>query len=549
MTAGSIQTDRPFTLFLWALVLAAGAWLRFWQIDIQILLDDEWHAVHRLMQAGYVEIFLSFGHADYSIPLTLLFRGLADSIGLYEWQMRLLPMAFGLAAIVIVPMLLRPWLQSAERLSLGALVAVSPLLIHFSRFVRPYALVVLLGFAAMILLWQWWRYGGRVRTVGFFLCAVTAAWLHPLTTLYTGTALAWFAVAGIQHWRKGEGWRPLRDVLVLGGLTTIACSALILPPLLADTASIAVKAGKDTIELQTLIQSWEMMLGVGSSWIAAVLAVPVAIGARVLWVRDRGFLCFWVVLTLAAGVIIQVLGPEWVHHALVLMRYLAIVVPFVLALLAIGLVQIAVLLIARLRVRYGWLNLTCLVAVAGLYFAGPLPAAYSGVNQFTNSVRYQIDYNFERSVFHSIMTPLETPDFYHEIANEPGQWRLIEAAWYFETNFTPISEYQRSHQLPIHIGMISGLCTDWTWGELQPESELEIELGRFVFLTDVLKAEDDINRFVVFPLSNPFEHDRRSLPDLQPCIDAFSDRFGPPWHENEDFVVFRLPASNPEDAS
>lgn len=546
MTAGSIQPGRPVALFLWVLVVAAGAWLRFWQLDIQILLDDEWHALHRLMQAGYAEIFLSFGHADYSIPLTLLFRGLADSIGLAEWQMRFLPMAFGLAAIVIVPALLRPWLRSAERLSLGALIAISPLLIHFSRFVRPYALVVLLGFAAIILLWQWWRHGGRSRAIGFFLCAVTAAWLHPLTALYTGTALTWFAVAGIHRWRRGGGSRPFWSVMILGGLTTAACSALILPPLLADTASIAVKAGKHSIELHTLSRTWEMVLGIGSPWLAAALAVPVIVGARILWLRDRSFLCFWLVLTLVAGVIIQILGPEWVRNALVLVRYTVISMPLILALLAIGLVRIVTLAITRLRGEPAWAKAVCVSAVAGLYLAGPLPATYSGVNQFTNSVRYQIDYNFERSIFNSIMTPLEVPAFYHEMADAPGQWRLIEAAWHFETHFTPISEYQRSHQLPIHIGMISGLCTDWTWGELQPESEFEIELGRFVFLEDVLEAEDGINRFVVFPLSNPFEHDRRSLPDLQPCIDAFSDRFGPPWHESEDFVVFRIPASDPE---
>ncbi len=543
MTAGSIQPGRPLALFLWVAVVAAGTWLRFWQIDIQILLDDEWHALHRLMQAGYAEIFLSFGHADYTIPLTLLFRGLADSIGLHEWQMRFLPMVFGLAAIVIVPTLLRPWLQSAERLSLAALIAVSPLLIHFSRFVRPYALVVLLGFAAMILLWQWWRHGGRGRAIGFFLCAVTAAWLHPLTTLYTGTALTWFAIAGMHRWYRGGESRPFWSVMVLGGLTTAACSALILPPLLADTASIAVKAGKHSIELQTLMRTWEMVLGIGSPWLAAVLAVPVVIGARILWLRDRSFLYFWVVLTLVSGVIIQALGPEWVRNALVLVRYTVISMPLVLALLAIGLVRIVALCLDRLRSGRFWVVPACAAVVAGLYLAGPLPATYSGVNQFTNSVRYQIDYNFERSIFHSIMAPLEIPDFYNEMANEPGQWRLIEAAWHFETHFTPISQYQRSHQLPIHIGMISGLCTDWTWGELRPESELDIELGRFVFLSDVLQAEDEINRFVVFPLSNPFEHERRPLPDLEPCIEAFEERTGPPWYESEDFVVFRLPAS------
>lgn len=547
MTTPSSQAFRPLWWLLWVFVLAVGVWLRLWQIDLQILLDDEWHALHRLMQGGYAEIFLSFGHADYSIPLTLLFRALADTVGLYEWQMRLLPMVFGLAALLVIPALLRPWLQSQERFCLAALIAISPLLIHFSRYVRPYALVVVLGFMAMILLWQWWRHGGRVRAAGFFVCAVSAAWLHPLTALYTGFALSWFAVAGIGQWRRGGGARAFWSLLALGVLTTAACSALVLPPLLADTASIAVKTGKHSIELQTLARSLEMVFGVGHFWLAALLGILAVLGGWVLWQRDRLFLIFWLSVTLVATVIIQLLGPEWIRNALVLVRYTAVSMPMLLALLAIGLVRIAGLAIDHWRGASPWLAPASLLAVAALYFAGPIPATYSGLNQFTNSVRYQVDYNFDRSIFDSIMSPIETPDFYRRIAAEPGQWQLVEAAWHFETHFTPISEYQRNHQLPIHIGMISGLCTDWTWGELRPGDDFDIHLDRFVFLKDILRNPGEVNRFVVFPMGYPFEYEPRELPDLTPCIDAFAKRFGAPWYESEDYVVFRVPASGPED--
>lgn len=547
MIPGRTQTRWQVTLFFWLVVLAAGSWLRLWQIDIQILLDDEWHALHRLMHAGYAEIFLSFGHADYSIPLTLLFRGLADTVGLYEWQMRLLPMLFGLAALLVVPTLLRPWLRPGEGLCLAALVAVSPLLIHFSRFVRPYALVVVLGFAAIIVLWQWWQHGGRIRAAVFFVTAVAAAWLHPLTTLYTGVALSWFAIAGLVRWRRGAGLQSFWQVLALGGLTTVACSALILPPLLADTASIAVKTGKHSIGLNTLARSWEMMLGVGNLWLAGALAVPIAVGAWTLWSRDRMFVCFWLAMTTIAVVVIQILGPQWISNSLVLVRYTVLSMPLVLALLAIGLTRLAIIFLERIRVGRGWAPVVCLAVVGGLYVAGPLPTMYSGINQFTNSARYQIYYNLERGIFHSIMSPIETPDFYRRIAREPGDWQIVEAAWHFESHFTPISQYQIDHQLPLHIGMISGLCTDWTYGELRPGGELEIELDRFVFLADILEGGDDVNRFVVFPRSYPFEYEPRDLPDLGPCIEAFREEFGPPWHESEDYVVFRVPASARED--
>src|SRR5699024_3555064 len=137
----------------------------------------------------------------------------------------------------------------------------------------------------------------------------------------------------------------------------------------------------------------------------------------------------------------------------------------------------------------------------------------------------------------------ETPPFYREIAAAEEEWIVVEGAWYFETNFTPISEFQREHQLEGEIGMISGLCTDWVAGELEPDDGLEIELWQFVHLSDVLAEPGSVNRLVVFHLGNPFDHPTRPLPDLSPCIEAFREQVGPPWYESEDHVVFRLPAS------
>jgi len=62
----------------------AGVALRVWQIDIQIPVDDEWHAIHKLMRAGPLDIFTHVGYADYSIPLTLYYQWLYRTAGLSE---------------------------------------------------------------------------------------------------------------------------------------------------------------------------------------------------------------------------------------------------------------------------------------------------------------------------------------------------------------------------------------------------------------------------------------------------------------------------------
>ena len=134
----------------WVVALSAALYLRLWQLPQQLLADDEWHAVNKLLLAeGYKEIFTSYGLADHCIPLTLLYSWLANQGWLTEWNMRLPLLVAGLGLVVVFPLLLRRWLQGVECWLFAALLAVSPLLIYFSRTARPYALSTLLAAIAL----------------------------------------------------------------------------------------------------------------------------------------------------------------------------------------------------------------------------------------------------------------------------------------------------------------------------------------------------------------------------------------------------------------
>ena len=534
-------TASRIWLALWLVVIFIAAWLRLWHLHLQILVDDEWHAIHRLMQADWKSIALSFGLADYSIPLTLLFNALYETVGLSEWQLRVLPLLFGWGAVVLIPFLLRPWLEPRERWVLALLIALSPLLIHYTRTVRPYAPVVVLGFLAMVSLWRWRHEDDRRWAWLFIPAAVLSAWLHALTAVFTGAALTWFGVAALIEWRRHGSRRSLGQVLWVGGITVAACCLLILPPLLSTPQAIAEKAGIHQIAVETLLRSWELWIGSVNPWTAALMLGLTGLGAWRLWLRDRAFLLYWVWLIAVSTVVLMLLRPAWIHHALVFVRYNTVVHPLLLALAAVGLVW---LLAVPKRLRSGSAR-TAAVAVGGgllgamLYLTGPLPDLYRGINQFTNATRYQLDYDFERSPF-AFMDELPVPAFYDDIATEPGRWEVIETPWHFETTMSTLFEYQGVHQRRVRIGMISGLCVDWTWGELPPEDADRIHLPQFVFLSDLIDGHlPERNRFVIFHLE-PAIDEVRPLPSVEACVDAFRARFGPPWHEDSSHVVFRL---------
>src|SRR5688572_23938651 len=128
-----------------ALATALAAWLRAYRIDRQVPVDDEWHALHKLMTSGYGEIFSSFGLADHSIPLTLFYKLFAQTIGLDEIGMHVLQVACGIALVVVAARLAWKATGSPSVTVLFAfLLAGAPFLVLYSRFARPYAITTLL---------------------------------------------------------------------------------------------------------------------------------------------------------------------------------------------------------------------------------------------------------------------------------------------------------------------------------------------------------------------------------------------------------------------
>src|SRR2546430_3087521 len=98
--AGTRSALRSF-LPWFALAIAVGLWLRLDQLAAQLLLEDEWHAVYRVVHDGPVAIFLDFAHSDSSIPLTLLYALESRRFGLSEIGMRLPLVLAGAATLIL----------------------------------------------------------------------------------------------------------------------------------------------------------------------------------------------------------------------------------------------------------------------------------------------------------------------------------------------------------------------------------------------------------------------------------------------------------------
>src|SRR6266496_3659808 len=167
--------------------IAAGTWLRWYQLDIQVLIDDEWHALHKVLHSDAYGIATTFGFADHSIPLTLYYRFLALHGGLTEWVMHLPMLVAGVVLLVAAALSLRRETTPPVRVAWVALLAISPLLVYHSRTARPYALTGLLTFVAIVAFRRWWlrdRKSTRLNSSHVEI-SYLAGWFHPITLPFT----------------------------------------------------------------------------------------------------------------------------------------------------------------------------------------------------------------------------------------------------------------------------------------------------------------------------------------------------------------------------
>lgn len=509
-----------------------GIALRCYGLGEQIIADDEWHALHKLLFSDYSGIALSFGSADHSIPLTLYYKLSQQTLGLSEWGMRLPMLVAGIGLLVMLPLLLTEEISPQERNVLLALTSLSPLLVYFSRTARPYALTVLFAIVAVFAFRKWWKDKKPLWASIYILSTWFATYLHPLILIYAALPFLYYGLRSSVPWSKAD----LQRLFGLGSILMVGVLLVIGPPLWYDAASLHGKAAAGTIEAQTFLVAYQLMLGTANKLLTIMLSVFMLLGLIVAWRTRRELVTYLLLINSGFILLVLLLRPLWIEHGLVLARYLLPCLASLLLLVAIGWVNL-LQHIANPVLR----TTMSLVLLSGLVLAGPLPANLVYPNQFTGHARFQFDYDVERNVYRSYVKNLTVSSFYRELATkQPGSLTIIEAPWRYEWHFNPLDYYQQIHRQHIQIGFIEGLCgTDSGGGEYGPNVQ-GMRFGHFVSLANLLNGKSgSAANYLVFH-KQPWWPSFYPRPELGPCIRQANERFGTAIHEDDLLLVFAV---------
>lgn len=521
-------------------VVLLGAWLRLDQFVSQTLLDDEWHAVHQLVRFGPREFLLSHGRDDHSIALTLLYWVQAQTVGLSELGMRMPLMLAGLATLVALPLALRGRLQANVILVFALFLALSPLLVGYSRMARPYGLTLLLTLTAFAVLARAVA-GDRVRwplAALYAGLAAIAVWLHAVTTPFVLAPLLALAAAAA----RGRGL-PWRTVLMLWASVSITVAVALLPPLINDAASLAAKAGRDLPRISTLRGVWYVWLGTSSTAVVLASLLLAALGAGTVWRSSQ--VVRWTLLglglTLAAVLVVR---PAWVFNPLTLGRYLLPALPVLLLSMAAGVVRSGDWALARagLLSNASWrraapLGPAALLAGAA-FFTSPLPALLRAPNTNTLHYYFQFDFRPQKNPVVESFDAIRLSSFWSTLASRPpGSVTVAVAPFRFESPAWLGPAWERASRQRVMPALLSGACAPWFFGEVPPSPRFTFRNA--VHLSDNAALAAKGVDYVAFDRRATVldqQGIKRSAPE---CEAWMRQRFGAPVLEDRDLVVWR----------
>lgn len=532
---------REALVFAGLFALAAG--LRLFQVDRQILLDDEWHAIMKLATAGYGAIATSFGVVDHSIPLTLLFKWIADQGRLSEFTMLALPLVAGMASWLLLVAAARKALSPAALAAFAGLLAVSPLMVLYARQARPYAMTLLLTLVAM---WAAWKWAGERRAIhgaGYVLASVLAVWMHVIVApAVFGVWIYLFLDAVI---RDRKDWRAAAWTVAPGIAALALAAALLAPAVLGDWGGLRVKAGASRVTLESAARSLMMWFGTGSTALAAAMAA-LALAGTVSCFRRMPRIALYVSTTLlvqAAAVALS--GAAWIDQPMVLARYLLVFLPFVLLAAAAGFGACCERL---LPAAGGTVPTVAALALAGAAFAlGPLPGALRFPSAFFSHHAHFADFDEAHNPMLPYLRAGPVPAFYRELASlGPGEVTLVEAPWRFESMFNRQPLFQAVHRQHVKIGFVGAVCPPGAYAE-----HPRFFANRFRNFVDLgwqdgkVRASGDylvVHRALELGnMTEPWQtYGGKGLPPVEPCLGDFRRRFGEPVFEDGLITVFAL---------
>lgn len=530
-TPASSGTGAAFVL--WLLAVGAGVPLRIAGLLDDVPTLDEYHPLFAVSREGFRKLATTFGLADRSIPVALYLELLTRTGGLSPLGLRL-PFFFGgLATMFLVPLALRRQLGRIGAAALALLFALSPMLVYYSRAVRPYGIAATGLILAVLAHRRWLESGSRCWLTAHAVLTAASIWALPVFAPFAAGSGLRAIVSGLVGRTGGQ----VRRALVAAALSAVLVLILLGPALAFDRDSLAARAGVIGIGDLAVSAALRVLAGTYRLWIAVgLLGFALAAGFRL---RRRPWVADFAVSSGLQTLAILVVLPLGIDEGRILARYLLPVWIVVLVLLS------SLLFVPNRSSSHSAAvrALTGAVLAFAVGTSGPLPGwLQPGPDNFAS------DRLYERLEFDRRLPGRDQLSAnYRRLAElEPGTAVVLEVPFFV---YLPrsIPELQPAHRQPVRLAVTREFCSNRRRTMELPESGLVgFRLPWFVHLGDLPAIRRSGVRFVAFHRNQETRvenlAERHYFYDFDRCVRTFERSTGLEGIDDGYVVLFDLDA-------
>jgi len=453
------------------LLFLPGAFLRLWHWSSQIILDDEWHALNFVFNRSFLDVFLQQGMGANSIPVNVYSWIIMNTTGWSEPLLRLPSLVAGISALIVIPMLVRRIWGNSIACVFAALLAVSPVVIFYSRIMRPYAPAMLLATASVLLTLIWMQEGRRRDLLISAVCGSLAIYYHLYTAIPVGVPFLVALVAAIKPASHRFGLilaskKPFSNILMAGGIMTVIDGLLVVIPNVLNPWWSHGIHDMDKANLQTAVTVLSLISGTRNLVLMTIIMGLFLFGLVVIVRRSRILGIAIVLPFIMFSLVMAVTTQDGSHAGIQVARYGITFFPLSFVAIAVAVVWIG----ESLRAHYSFfqrkyfLASSALVVWSPFLATSPLWAIYTAPNNFTNHSAYQYRYDPiqwqqrspERDLSPGIsMEYRNIPQFYFQISQLKTAKGVIEYPMMIGDHMNLYYYYQHFHRLPVVAGFVS----------------------------------------------------------------------------------------------
>jgi hypothetical protein len=421
-----------------------------------VLDGDEIHAVRAAVSMPVRAILTTYQESDNCIPLSALFRVLLDSgVHLSEIGFRAPSIVCGILLLLALPWGVAKRLPARVAIVFAWLLALSPLLVFYSRIARSYLPMTLCALAAAAAFAAWWRSLKPGFALAYVVLGGLAVWLHLGAAPIVGAPFL-FALGDLLWGKKEERGRRLLQLGIVAVGIALALAAFLLPARESLQQLVAEKRQAQSIPRETILDVFILHAGARGMFFFALFWFVASHGLTVLFSRDRRLAVYTLTLSGVQILGILLLSPLGLANPLILGRYLLPILPLVLLWIACALVpplwegepwdraedpDLPPGATFWQRWKFG-LILGVVAAAFVLLFAfrGPLTDRTMWASSFMHHNDFLAFYAPRPR-----LSPEEVPWFYGEIAKAPGPGAVVEYPWSSFAGLRSFHLYQEVH--------------------------------------------------------------------------------------------------------